>query len=462
MKWNLKPIFYPKSVAVVGASEEPTKIGHVILRNFLKSFDGKVHPVNPGHKELEGLKCYPKVSDVPGGIDLVVIAVPARFVPDVMRDCAKKKAKGVIVITGGFQEIGRKDLEDEVRNIANKAGIPIIGVNCLGVFDTNTQVDTLFLPRFKLERPRRGGISFISQSGAVGSAVLDWAGARGFGVSKFISYGNATNVDEVDLLEFLEKDESTKVICAYFEGTKRGKELINVARRVSCIKPIIAIKAGRSAAGAKAVSSHTGSLAGSDIVWDAAFKQAGVMRAEGVDDMFDIARVFAEQPAPRGDRVAVLTNGGGFGVLAADACVKHGLRMAELSEKTLSSLRQHVPEYAVLKNPIDLVGDADVGRYDVTLNALMKDPNVDSIYCIALFQTASLDSEVVDLISEVGERKEKPIVTVSTGGDFTKLHMRLMEENGIPTFDTLESAAKALAAVTHYQAFRSSTVCKSL
>ncbi len=453
MSINLDHIFNPRSIAVIGASREPDKIGHVILRSLMHRFKGRIYPVNHKAKSIAGLKCYKSVLDIKGKVDSVVIAIPAKFVPGVMEECGRKGVKGAVIISGGFSEVGEVELEEKLRKVANKYKIPVIGPNCLGMLDNYTHVDTLFNPKYKMSRPRQGGISFISQSGAVGAVVMDWAGYKGFGVDKFVSYGNALNVDEVDLLRYLGKDPKTKVICAYFEGTRRGKEFMKVAKRVSKKKPIIAMKAGRSEAGAKAVSSHTGSLAGSDEVWDAAFKQSGIIRAKGIDDMFDYARVLAEQPLPKGNRVAIVTNGGGFGVLATDSCEFYGLKMAKLSKKTERIIKARVPAYAVVKNPIDLVGDADRERYEVALNALVEDRGVDSIICILLMQTANLDSSVVDVVAEVSDQRKKTIVCSSSGGEYANLHMKLLEEAGIPTYDTLRAAARSLAAITYYEDF---------
>lgn len=412
--------------------------------------------MNPHDTEILGMKCYPSVKTIPGKVDCAVIAVPAKIVPSVMRDCGAKRIKGAVIISGGFAEVGNKALEEEVRRIANKYKIAVIGPNCLGVFDSYSGVDTLFNPTYKMERPRQGGISFITQSGAVGAVVMDWAGAEGFGVSKFISYGNALNIDEIDLLTYLENDKSTNVICMYLEGTRRGKEFIQVAKRVSRKKPIIGIKAGKTEQGAKAVASHTGSLAGSAMVWEAAFKQAGVIDATGIEEMFNYARVFAEQPLPKGRRVGIITNGGGFGVLATDACIRNGLKVPELSEATAKEIRSNVPNYAVVKNPIDLVGDADYVRYEVALNSLLRDNSIDSILCIVLFQTASIDSNVISVITEANDKKKKPIVCCAAGGAYSQLHSRLLEEAGVPTFKSLKDAADALQAITFYNDFRKS------
>ncbi len=445
--------FNPKSVAVIGASKHPHKIGHVILWNFLRGFKGSVYPVNPNEDRILGLKTYSRVTDIRGNVDLAVIAIPARFVPMVLEDCGKKGVKAAIVVSGGFSEIGRTDLEDEVKEIGEKYNMRIIGPNCIGVFDAYTQVDTLFMPRYRLERPRKGGIGFISQSGAVGSAILDWAATRGFGFSKFISYGNACDVDEVDLLRYLEKDKETKVIGLYIEGTRRGRELYDTMQKITKKKPIIAIKGGKTKAGSKAASSHTGALAGSADVWRAMFKQAGVIEADDIKRMFNYARLLAEQPLPKGNRVGVITNGGGFGVIASDVIEGHNLELASLEKKTINKIKKHVPEYAVVKNPVDLVGDADAQRYEIALDALMDDKNVDIILVLILFQTAGVQSEIIDVIANKSDIKKKPIISFSAGGDFTRLHMRMLEKVGVPSFDSLEDAADAIEKMYLYSRY---------
>lgn len=455
---KLKYAFNPRSVAVVGATPNTAKIGHVVLRDLVKSFPGNIYPVNPKYDEIMDLKCYPRVTDIPGVVDLVVIAVPAHIVPAIMKDCAKKNVKAVIIISGGFKEVGNFELEEEVKHIADENNIPVIGPNCLGIVDTYSGVDTIFNPRYKMNRPRQGSISFITQSGAVGAVVMDWAGNKGFGVSKFISYGNALNVDEVDLLEYLGNDPKTKVICAYLEGTRRGKELIRVAKKVSRKKPIIAIKSGRTSEGAKAVASHTGSLAGSAEVWDTAFKQSGIIQAKRIDAMFDYARLFASQPLPKGDRVAIVTNGGGFGVMATDACIYYGLRLAKFEKKTINYLKSKLPAYSVFRNPLDIIGDADAERYRIALEAVMKDKNVDSVMCILLFQTTDLGSEVVEVVSEINDKYDKPLLVVSSGGEYAQLHMRLLEKSGVPTYETMSDAARSLAGLTFYEEFLSAPV----
>jgi len=451
MKMNsMKYFFEPKSVAIIGASRKPGKIGHVILKNFVENFKGRIYPVNPHAESILRKKTYHRITAIPDNIDLAVIVVPAVYVPEVVRDCASKKVKAAVIISGGFSEIGNVELEDQIKEVVNRTDIRVIGVNCLGIFDAHSKIDTMFLPPFKLHRPKEGVISFISQSGAVGSIVLDWISSEGFGVSKMISYGNATDINEADLLEYLGKDPKTRVICMYLEGVKDGKKMMRVARNVSKRKPIIVVKGGRTAEGSHAVSSHTGSLAGSDLVFDAAFKQSGMIRAEGIIQMFDFARALAEQPPSHGDRVQIITNGGGFGVLATDEIVEQKLKMAKMSKNTELHLRNKLRKHAVIANPLDLVGDAEPADYKYVLKLIERDKNIDAILCIVLFQTSGMSSEIVKILKDFSDRCSKPIVVCSSGGEYTKRHTRQLEAAGVPTYDAPIRAAQALDAVIKY------------
>lgn len=447
----LKNIFEPKSVAIVGASRDPAKIGHAILRNFVDGgFEGEIYPINPNVDEILGLRAYKSISELKGMVDLVVIAVPAPIVPKIVEEAGKADVKGAIIITGGFSEVGNKELEDQVKKLLKKYGITTIGVNCLGVFDPSSRVDTLFLPYYKLERPRAGGIGFITQSGAIGSAVLDWAATQGFGVSKFISYGNATDIDETDLLEYLEKDKKTKVIVMYLEGVKRGKEFMAIAKKVTKKKPIIVIKAGKSARGAKAVQSHTGSLAGSAEVYSAVFKQCNIVEAETIEELFDFARAFDSIPLPKGKKVQIITNGGGMGVLCTDSLIENNLELADISKETKNILKEKFPPHVVVANPMDLIGDADVSRYEMALNTTIKDPNVDAIIAIILYQTVGIQSGVVDIVLRAADSSNKPIVVVSSGGAYTETHMRMLEMSGIPSYPSVSRATKTIAKMYDY------------
>jgi len=450
---NLKFVFEPKSIAVVGASREPNKIGHVILKNFIDGgFPGKIYPVNPSAKSILGLTCYPSVRDIPGKVDSAIIAVPAKLVPAEIRECGEKGIRGVVVIAGGFAEIGNTALEQELIREANKYGMALIGPNCMGVLNPSSRVDSVFLPIYKLGRPHVGGISFISQSGAVGGCIIDLAARAGLGMAKFVSYGNASVIDETDLLSYLGKDEETKIIVLYLEGLKDGKGFMDAAMEITKDKPIIALKAGVSKKGAEAAMSHTGAMAGSADSYRAAFKQCKIIEADELEELFDFAKIFV-QPKCSGDRVAVITNGGGNGVLAVDSIEKEGLKLASFSKETNDALKDVVPQYTTVRNPLDLVGDADSSRYERALNIVMRDPNVDAVVVIVLFQTVAIDSGVVNVIVRASDERKKPIVTVSTGGEYTEMHRRILDSYDVPTYPSPSRAVKALKKFVAYSSY---------
>jgi acetyl coenzyme A synthetase (ADP forming)-like protein len=448
---SLDCFFNPKSVAIIGASRDSKKPGHVIFRNFLEGkFKGKVFPINPSAKEILDHKCYKKVTDIKEKIDLAVIVVPAPIVPKILEDCGKKKIKGAIIISGGFKEVGNVALENKVEDIAKKYKIRVVGTNCIGVFDPYSGVDTIFNPSYKLERPKEGEIAFISQSGAVMSVIMDWMGAKGYRTSKFVSYGNATDVDEADLIEYMGKDKKTKVICVYIEGVKEGRKFYEIAKKVSKKKPIIVIKAGITEEGGKSVSSHTGSLAGQIEAYRAAFKQSGVIEADDIEQVFDYARVLAKQPLPKGDKVQIITDGGGFGVLATDFVIKNGLKMAKMKKENLDKMKKIFPKHVVVGNPIDLTGDATSEMYKIAIDAAIKDDNVDMIIVIALFQTPQLTPEVTEVIIEASRNKKKPMVVISAGGEFTEVLKKTLEDSGVPCFSYPDRAILALKAIHTY------------
>ncbi|MEM3615486.1 MAG: CoA-binding protein, partial [Candidatus Methanomethylicia archaeon] len=333
MSWmNVDVFFNPKGVAIIGAARETYKPGHVILRNFLENmingtFKGELYAVNPNAEKILGLKCYKSVRNIDGPLDLSVIAVPAKIVPQTLEECGETNIKGTIIISSGFKEVGNHELEEEIKRIAKRHGIRIIGPNCIGIYDAHTGVDTIFLQQTKTiggspilatPRPKPGPISIITQSGAIGAAILDYMSGVEMGVSKFISYGNKADVDEVELIEYLRNDEKTKVIVLYIESIERGSEFIEVARKTSLKKPIITIKAGRSEGGMRAAASHTGALAGSYKIYEAAFKQSGVILTQSLEELMDCAKALAYQPpAPEGN-IAIVTDGGGAGIMTVD------------------------------------------------------------------------------------------------------------------------------------------------
>lgn len=447
---NLEAVFNPQSIAVIGASREPNKIGHVIVKNFVDGgFAGKVYPINPGAGEILGIPAYKSVLDVPGKIDSAVIAIPAAAVAGALEECGKKGIRGVVVITGGFSEVGNIAEEKKVTEIANRYGMALIGPNCMGVLTPASRVDSVFLPIYKLGRPRVGGISFISQSGAVGGCIVDLAARAGIGMGKFVSYGNAAVIDECDLLEYLGEDKGTDIIVVYLEGVKDGKKFLATAKKITRKKPIVVLKAGKSAAGAKAAQSHTGSLAGAAEAYRAAFRQAGVIEAATLEQLFDFAKIF-DQVLPCGGRIGIITNGGGMGVLATDSVEDENLQLAPLSEETKKLLRASLPAYANVGNPLDLIGDADSHRYEIALNAFMKDDNVDVILLIILFQTAAIDSSVVNIAIRASDLGKKPIIAVCTGGEYTEMHKRILESYGIPSYPSPSSAMRSIGRFLSY------------
>ena len=449
--------FNPRTIAIIGASQIPEKVGSAILSNFLESnFRGKIYPVNPTAKTIYGMKAYPSILDISDEVDVAIVAVRAEITPKIIAECAEKHVKGAIIVSGGFSEIGGEGRrrEEEILRIARSSGMRIIGPNCIGIYDPASGVDTMFMPRYRMNRPQSGNIAFISQSGAFGIAILDWAASRGFGISKFISLGNKIDVDEIECIEYLAEDDSTRVIALYLESTSDGRRLMEAARKTVEKKPIVALKAGKTVEGARAVLSHTGSLAGSDKIYDAAFKQSGIIRTYDPQDLFDVSRALANQPPPKGDRIAVITNGGGFGVMTVDFLIEHGLKLAKLSEQTLRILERKLPPITSKINPIDLVGDADAERYRIALEAVAADENVDGIIVIILFQTPTLQPDIVGVISNVSNMRIKPILVCATGGDYARVHVQMLERAGVPVYPSPHRVARAMASLVAYERMR--------
>ena len=446
---NLDPFFSSKSIAIIGVSKTPGKVGHVILRNFVDGgFEGKIFIVNPNAEEILGKKAYKSVTDIEEPVELAIIAVPGELVPSVINECGKKKIRHVIIVTAGFKETGNYDLDKKLEAALAKNKILAIGPNCLGTFDAYTKMDSLFLPRYRLQRPKQGGISFVCQSGAVGSAILDYATDKGYNFSKFASYGNAMNVDESDLIEYMGNDPATKVICLYMEGAKDGRKFIETCTKVGKKKPIIAIKGGRTAEGSKAALSHTGSMAGSASIYSSVFKQCNIIEVNSLGEMFDIAKMFDIGIKPQGRRVQVITNGGGYGILSTDAIVMNSMKMAAMSPETLKSVQKQMPVFTI--NPMDLLGDATTERYKIAMTSALMDRNVDVLLMIVLYQTPLVSTDIVDVIVEANDLNEKPIICVSTGGEFTETLKKSLEANGIPCYNFPEDAVRAIAKFVTY------------
>jgi acetyl coenzyme A synthetase (ADP forming)-like protein len=443
---NLDKFFNPESIAVIGASRSPEKIGYTILENLKVTFQGKLYPINPNTTEILGLTAYSSVEEVEEKIDLAVIAVPQKIVKSVVEECIKMKIKAAIIISSGYSEVGNKEAEEELKKLA-KGKIRIIGPNCIGIYQKG--LDTLFLPRKKLKRPPEGQISFITQSGAFGSALMDLIAEEGVGLSKFISLGNAIDVDETELLDYLEKDMNTRCITIYVESIEKGKEFLETAKKVVKKKPIVIYKAGKTAKGAEAVASHTGSMAGEAEIYSAAFRQAGVIEAKTTEDIFDYSKSLATQPLLDSENIAVVTDGGGFGIIASDVATELGLQLPEPSKTSMRQVKSALPEYGVFKNPIDLTGDATVERYEKIINAVLKDNIYGGLVAIILMQIPTLDETVLEVIREA-KIQGKPMVVCATGGQWVTDRARRLEAFGIPVYPTPERAVKSMAVLREY------------
>jgi acetyl coenzyme A synthetase (ADP forming)-like protein len=450
----LEPFFQPKSVAIIGASASPDKLGHIVLKNAIDSgYKGTLYPVNPKGGMILGLPSFSSVRDLPRTPDLAVIVIPYPLVPDAVRDCGEKKVPAVVVISAGFREAGIEGMnrEVEVMNLAREYNIRLIGPNCLGVIDTYTPLNVTFAAG----TPPQGPIAFMSQSGALGTAILDWslAGSR-IGFSKFVSLGNKADVSEIDLMQAWADDPKTRVILAYSEGLPNGQEFMKVARQVSRKKPIVIVKSGVTSAGSRAVSSHTGSLAGSEQAYAAAFRQSGVLRAETMQDLFDYALGFAYQPLLKGDRIAIVTNAGGPGILCTDALERSGLSLARLEPETTFKLQEFLPDAASAANPVDVLGDALAERYEFALKHVASDPNVDGMIVIVTPQAMTEVEATARAVSDLAGNSDKPILACFMGEHRISVGVDLLAKYSVPNYPFPERAARAFAAMRDYRNLR--------
>ncbi|HOT91249.1 MAG TPA: acetate--CoA ligase family protein [Anaerolineae bacterium] len=446
----LDTFFSPQSVAVIGASRDVEKLGYAVLHNIKQSgFAGKVYPINPKADEILDLKAYPSVLAVPDPIDLAVIVIPGRFVPAALEECGQKQIPSVVVISAGFREAGREGLEQELEliKIAHKYNIRLIGPNCLGVINTTMNLNATFAAGM----PPSGPIAFMSQSGALGTAVLDMAMAGRIGFSKFVSLGNKADVSEIDLMEAWGDDEHSRVILMYIEGVPNGQKFIETAKKVTRKKPVVAIKSGVTASGSRAVSSHTGSLAGSEAAYKAAFNQAGIIRATSMEALFDYARAFAYQPPLKGDRIAIVTNAGGPGILATDALERDGLQIPRLSQETTEKLLAYLPGAASAANPVDVLGDALADRFEVALQAVLDDPKVDGVIVIVTPQAMTQIEETAHAVGRMAQKASKPILGCFMGESRINAGVDILWKYGVPNYPYPERAADALAAMSAYR-----------
>ena len=443
----------PRSVAVVGATNRPGSVGLAVFRNILNvGFQGVLYPVNPRAKSVQSVKAYPQLADIPDAVDLAVIIVPAEIVCTVLEEAGQKGVKGVIVISAGFKEVGGRGvgLENRLKEVVEKYGICLVGPNCLGLInnDKNVRLNASFATKM----PKAGNIAFISQSGALCTAVLDYAEGRGVGFSKFISFGNKADVNEVDFLRYLKDDPDTDVILMYLEDITNGREFLETAREITweTQKPMLAIKSGRSAEGALAAASHTGSLAGSDNAYDAIFYQTGIQRVEGIDGLFNYAIAFAKQPVPKGNRIAIVTNAGGPGIMATDAAIRHNLKIANLSEETRQKLKQVLPPTASIQNPVDVIGDATHERYEAAIRDVLLDENVDGAIVILAPQAMTDIRETAEIVPRVVKDIDKPVLCSFMGIVDVSEGIRYLEEHGIPNYAFPEAAVRSMASMVFY------------
>ena len=477
---RLDAFFNPRSVAVIGATKKVDKAGHVIFKNFATNkmrgvFKGELYPVNPNEDSILGFKCYSSITDVPGEIELIVIIVPAKIVPSIMQDAAAKKVKAAVIISSGFKEVGNVELEDQVVAIARQGGIRVLGPNCLGIFYSKTGVDTLFLPETKIlttgdevvatPRPMPGNIAMVTQSGAFGVAALDYLTGRQMGISKFVSFGNKCDVTESDIIHYLLHDKETRVILAYLEDIKYGRQFVKIAKKVTVKKPVVVIKSGRSAAGARAAASHTGAIAGSDKIYDAAFEQAGIIRARDMEEFFDAGKALAMQPPALGKNIGILTDAGGPGVMTVDECEILGLTVEHFSEETSRKFQKLKDQGIIMKiaattNPVDLTGSVTDDMFEAASDIMFQDKDVNGIILLGLHHMPGLREKYIDSVVKVASNYNIPIVMCDIGETEMALYTRSrFDKLGIPSYSSPEDAARAMKALVSYGAYLQKNGC---
>jgi len=450
---RIESIMNPESIAVVGATDRPGSVGQAVFTNILNAgYRGVLYPVNPRARSVHSVRAYPTLADIPGEVDMAVIIVPANLVSSIAEQAADKKIKGIVVITSGFKEIGGhgKELQDELKTLVQERGLRLIGPNCLGVINTNDNVR--LNASFATKMPLKGNIGFISQSGAICTAVLDFAEGRDIGFSKFISFGNKADVNEIDLLHYLKDDPETDVILMYLEDISNGREFIETASQITwkSKKPMLAIKSGSSPEGARAVASHTGSLAGSDSAYDAIFLQSGIQRVEGINELFDCAIAFAQQPVPKGNQIAIVTNAGGPGIMATDAAIRRKLSLATFSEETMKKLSQDLPPTAAIKNPVDVIGDATHERYEAAIRHVLQDDAVHGAIVILSPQAMTNPLETAVILPRVTKDIDKPVLACFMGIVDVSEGIRYLEKNNIPNYAFPEFAVRAMERIVRF------------
>jgi acetyl coenzyme A synthetase (ADP forming)-like protein len=457
MESTLDPLFRPESVAVIGASRNPGTIGYQIVDNLIRhGYQGVIYPVNPKARSIHSILAYPSITAVPGPVDMAVVVVPKELVLRVVDDCGQKGVKGVVVISAGFREVGAEGLgrEEVLLEIVRRHGMRLVGPNCMGLM--NTSPDVRMNATFAPNMPPAGATSFLSQSGALGVTILDYAAEYGIGIRQFVSIGNKPDVSANDLLEYWENDPGTRLILMYLESFGNPKNFIPTARRVSRKKPIAVVKSGRTVAGARAATSHTGALAGTDLAIDSLLAQCGVLRADSIEELFDLAMAFEDLPTPAGNRVAIVTNAGGPGIIIADACESLGLDVVELAPETQAQLRGVFPAEASVRNPVDMIASATGESYQIALGIVLSDPGVDAAIAAFVPPLGIKQADIAaSIVAAVKERKEKPVLAVLMGRDGLPQGIAELNSAGIPAYRFPESAARALAAMHRHQTWAS-------
>jgi acetyltransferase len=452
----LDTFFKPNAVVVIGASREEGKVGFSIVDNLVKAgFPGAIYPVNPKATEIRGLKCYPGLAQVPDGADLAVLVIPPKVCIPTLEACAARGIRSAVVISAGFKEVGGEgaEIEKALRARVRELGIRVVGPNCLGIIDTKSRLNATFAAGM----PPVGEIAFFSQSGALCTAILDWAIGNDVGFSKFISLGNKADTSEVDFIEALAADPETRVIIGYIEGVENGQRFMQAAYAASKIKPLIIVKSGGTAAGARAASSHTGTLAGSEKAFSAAFRQSGVIRAESIEELFNFARAFATQPLPKGPRMCIVTNAGGPGIIAADAVERSTVKMATLLPETVERLRAALPPTAALYNPVDVIGDAKEDRYQAALEAVAADPNVDGVLALTTPQAMTENDKFAEVVGQTAKQTGKPFFTAFMGEVSVAQARVILRNYGIPQYPYPEPAVRTFEAMVRYREWQEHT-----
>lgn len=442
---SLEKLFKPEKVAVIGASRHEGKTGHEIFDNLLHGFEGEVYPVNPNAEEVEGREASDEVQE---GTDMAVVAVPSQIVPDVIRDCGEKNVEAAVIVSAGFSETGNESLESEVRYIAKENDVRILGPNVLGLINTENGMNASFASK----TPQKGGISFMSQSGAFCTAILDYAEEEGMGFRHFVSLGNKADIDEVDLMQKWREDD-TEVVLGYTEGIENGRKFMEEARKTSLQKPVVMIKSGRTSQGGDAASSHTGSIAGNIDAYRAAFRQTGIVEAESSRELLNFGEALSDQPLPSGKSIAVVTNAGGPGVITSDEISERGLELAELEDETLEELEEVLPEEYSGGNPVDVIGDAGHRRYENALEEVLEDENVDAVIVLLTPQANTEVDKTARAIAEVSEDAEKPVLPCFMGAADVESGVEILSEKGMTHFRDPKDPVKVLKVMNQYREF---------